>query len=285
MKIQTERLSAMLLAAVMLASGCAPQLPAAESGQTETVTESLTETVTPVYGSRLRDGVYPVNVDSSSAMFRITACDLTVEDGVMSAVMTMGGTGYLKLYMGTGGEALGAAEAEFIPYTEEVQGIHTFEVPVAALDMEIDCSAFSKNKETWYDRTLVFRSDSLPAAAFAKGELTTAESLQLEDGRYTVAVTLEGGSGRAGVESPAVLAVADGKVFATIIWSSANYDYMKVNDEKFEMINTEGNSTFEIPVSSFDRRLPAAANTIAMSQPYEIEYTLTFHSASLEKVE
>ncbi len=35
-------------------------------------------------------------------MFRITECELTVKDGSMSAVMTMGGTGYLKLYMGTG---------------------------------------------------------------------------------------------------------------------------------------------------------------------------------------
>ena len=36
------------------------------------------------------------------------------------------------------------------------------------------------------------------------------------------------------------------------MWSSSNYDYMKVDDEKFELANAEGNSTFIIPVKGFD---------------------------------
>ena len=35
-------------------------------------------------------------------MFKITSCTLTVKDGAMTAKMTMGGTGYLYVYMGTG---------------------------------------------------------------------------------------------------------------------------------------------------------------------------------------
>lgn len=64
-----------------------------------------TEGMTPVLASELRDGVYQIQVDSSSSMFRIEACELTVNDGSMTADMKMGGTGYLKLYMGTGEEA------------------------------------------------------------------------------------------------------------------------------------------------------------------------------------
>lgn len=233
----------------------------------------------PVLADAIKDGVYEIKVDSSSSMFQITECELTVRDGAMSAVMTMSGTGYLKLYMGTG------ADADFIPFAENADGKHTFKVPVEALDKGIDCSAFSKKKEKWYDRVLVFRADSLPAEAFADGKVAAAESLKLEDGSYTVAVRLEGGSGRASVETPAALRIEDGKAFATIIWSSSNYDYMKVGGEKFDLVNTEGNSSFEIPVSAFDWKMPVIADTIAMSEPHEVEYTLVFDSTTIKRAE
>lgn len=165
-----------------------------ESGSQLDVVE---EGMVPVYADEIKDGVYQVKVDSSSGMFQVTACELTVKDGAMSVVMTMSGTGYLKLYMGTGMDAVQAAEAEYIPFAEAKDGTHTYNVPVAALDMGIDCSAFSKRKEKWYDRVLLFRADSLPAEAFAEGKITTAESLNLVDGSYTAAVTLTGG-GRPG---------------------------------------------------------------------------------------
>ena len=101
------------------------------------------------------------------------------------------------------------------------------------------------------------------------------------DGEYSVNVTLEGGSGRATVESPAALTVADGRMTATIVWSSPNYDYMLVDGEKYLPTNTEGNSTFEIPVTALDTPLDVVGDTVAMSTPHEIEYTLTFASASL----
>ena len=84
------------------------------------------------------------------------------------------------------------------------------------------------------------------------------------------------------MESPAALTVADGKMTATIVWSSPNYDYMIVDGEKYLPTNTEGNSTFEIPVSALDTALDVTADTVAMSTPHEIEYTLTFDSASLK---
>ena len=104
-----------------------------------------------------------------------------------------------------------------------------------------------------------------------------------EDGTYTASVTLEGGTGRAKVESPATLRCEGGKFYATIVWSSPNFDYMKVDGEKFLQLNTEGNSVFEIPVAAFDQKLDVIADTIAMSEPHEVEYTLTFDSASLQK--
>lgn len=239
----------------------------------------------PVYGSEVKDGVYSVKVESSSSMFRIEECELTVREGVMSAVLSMSGTGYLKVYPGTGKEAVEASEEDYIPYTELADGTHTFEIPVEALNMGINLSAFSKRKEKWYDRVLVFCADSLPADAFADGRIATAESLKLTDGTYKAEVTLDGGSGRASVESPAVVRVENGRAYATVVWGSSNYDYMKVDGVKYELKSKEGNSAFEILVAAFDRKTAVIADTIAMSEPHEIEYTLTFDSSTLKKAE
>lgn len=246
----------------------------------ETVANELTvpEDTEPVYGTAVKDGVYSIKADSSSSMFSVESCELTVQNGEMTAVMTMGGKGYLYVFMGKGEDA---TEDSYISFAENANGEHTFTVPVEALDMAIDCAAFSKKKEQWYDRTLIFRADSLPAEAFADGYYTTIEELGLADGEYSVNVTLEGGSGKASVNSPAKLTVSDGKAMAEMIWSSSNYDYMVVEGERYDCINTEGNSTFVIPVTCFDRKMNVKANTTAMSTPHEIDYSLYFDSASI----
>lgn len=105
-----------------------------------------------------------------------------------------------------------------------------------------------------------------------------------EDGSYTANVTLSGGTGRASIQSPAALRCAGGQFYATIQWSSPNFDYMKVNGVRYELISAPGsNSAFEIPVAAFDQPFAVIADTVAMSEPHEVEYTLTFHSDSLTK--
>ena len=99
-----------------------------------------------------------------------------------------------------------------------------------------------------------------------------------EDGTYQMEVELFGGSGRASVTSPAKVEIKDGKAVATLEWSSPNYDYMVVDGEKYLPVNTEGNSVFQIPVEAFDQDIAVIADTVAMSTPHEIEYTLNFHA-------
>lgn len=245
-------------------------------------TDVVEDWMVPIPAENVADGEYDIVVDSSSSMFNITACKLTVADGKMTAVMTMGGKGYRYLYMGTGEEAVAADESEYIPYVEDADGAHTFTVPVDALDEGIACAAFSNKKEKWYERTLVFRSDSLPSGAVDNPAMKTAEDLGIADGEYTVEVTLAGGSGRASVESPTTIKVENGITTATIIMSSPNYDYMIVGEEKYLPVNTEGNSTFEIPVTGFDYNMPISADTTAMSTPHEIDYTLYFDSKTIK---
>lgn len=98
----------------------------------------------------------------------------------------------------------------------------------------------------------------------------------LQDGTYEAYVTLEGGSGKAYVESPATVTVEGGNASAIIVWSSPYYDYMIVDDEKYINEADEGNSTFTIPIPGLPSSVDVIGDTTAMSTPHEIEYTLTF---------
>lgn len=252
---------------------------ASEMTEVETVVEDW---MVPIGVDSLVEGTYPVTVASSSSMFSIESAELTVKEDHMYAALTMKGTGYLYLFMGTPEEAVNAGEKEYLPFAENADGVHTFTIPVEALDKGIDCAAFSKRKEKWYARTLVVRSDSLPISAWKDDALTTAADLGLSDGEYAVNVTLAGGSGKASVQSPASLRIEGDAATATIIWGSSNYDYMIVDGTRYDPVTLEGGSTFEIPVTVFDRPMKVTADTTAMSKPYEIEYTLTFESDTIE---
>ena len=253
----------------------------ASAGEMTTVEEVVEEGMTPVYPSELKDGTYEVEMKSSSSMFKVDRCELKVENGTMQAVLYMTSQSYLYLYAGTAQEAAAADEADYIPREDAGDGMGSFTLPVEALDTGVSCAAFSKKKEKWYDRTLLFRADSLPQEAFLEARGTSASDLLLDDGEYTVDVTLSGGSGRASVESPAKLTVSGGAFTVEITWSSPNYDYMLVDGVQYDPVNTEGNSVFELPLTTFDTPVAVQADTTAMSQPYLIDYTLTFDSSSI----
>ena len=107
----------------------------------------------------------------------------------------------------------------------------------------------------------------------------------ITDGKYLIDVTLEGGSGRASVLSPAALTVEGGEMTASVEWSSAHYDLMIVDGARDLPVNAEGNSVFEIPVASLDEPLPVEAETTAMSEPHLIAYELVFDVDSLRPAE
>lgn len=230
----------------------------------------------------LEDGVYTVDFDTDSGMFHVSeACEgkgtLTVADGKMTLHISLGSKKIVNLFPGLAKDAEKEGAEILQPTIDTVtysdgmtEEVHGFDVPVSVLNEEFDLALIG-TKGKWYDHKV---SVSNPVKeAFA----------ELEDGEYTIAVTLEGGSGRASIETPAALRVKDGEAYAQIAWSSPNYDYMKVGTETFYPINTEGNSVFELPVGAFDEKIEVIADTTAMGTPHEIEYTLTFHLDSAEK--
>lgn len=249
---------------------------AASSEAASSVASSVAET------AALPDGVYTAEFDTDSSMFHANeACDgkgtLTVENGQMTFHVSLASTHIVNLYLGKASDAADH-EADWLqPTTDTVtysdgttEEVYGFDIPVTAVDTDFDLAILG-TKGKWYDHVVSVRNAVQQAGTAAPA-----------DGTYTCDVTLEGGSGRAAVDSPAALTVADGKMTATIVWSSPNYDYMIVDGEKYLPTNTEGNSTFEIPVSALDTALDVTADTVAMSTPHEIEYTLTFDSASLK---
>lgn len=230
----------------------------------------------------LEDGTYTAEFDTDSSMFHVNEASdgkgtLTVEDGQMTLHISLQSKKIVNLYVGMAADAPDH-EADWLqPTTDTVtysdgtsEEVYGFDVPVEALDTDFQLAILG-TKGKWYDHTVSVRNVEAQAAEAVE---TPA------DGSYTCEVTLEGGSGRATVDSPAALTVADGKMTATIVWSSPNYDYMIVDGEKYLPTNTEGNSTFEIPVSALGTPLSVVADTVAMSTPHEIEYTLTFSAPS-----
>ena len=277
---------ALLLAGAVLAgslTGCgASSAPASSAASSEAaVSSAVSEAASePTAEAALPDGVYTADFDTDSSMFHANEANggkgtLTVKDGQMTFHVSLVSKKIVNLYVGTAEDAA-SHEADWLqPTTDTVtysdglsDEVYGFDIPVEALDEDFQLAILGA-KGKWYDHT-VRVANAQPAAAEAPA-----------DGTYTCDVTLEGGSGRATVESPAALTVADGKMTATIVWSSPNYDYMLVDGEKYLPTNTEGNSTFEIPVAALDTPLDVVGDTVAMSTPHEIEYTLTFASASL----
>ena len=246
------------------------------------VSEAASESAAASSARTLEDGTYTAEFDTDSSMFHVNEASdgkgtLTVEDGQMTLHISLQSKKIVNLYVGMAADAPDH-EADWLqPTTDTVtysdgtsEEVYGFDVPVEALDTDFQLAILG-TKGKWYDHTVSVRNVEAQAAEAVE---TPA------DGSYTCEVTLEGGSGRATVDSPAALTVADGKMTATIVWSSPNYDYMIVDGEKYLPTNTEGNSTFEIPVSALGVPLSVVADTVAMSTPHEIEYTLTFSAPS-----
>ena len=234
----------------------------------------------------LADGVYTADFNTDSSMFHANeTCDgkgvLTVKDGQMTIHVSLASTSIVNLFPGLkedaqkDGAVLLQPTKDTVTYpdglSEEVNG---FDIPVPALDTEFDVALIGK-KGVWYDHKV---SVSNPVLKEDDGD--DAAAIALADGTYTIEVGFEGGSGKSHVLTPCTLKVKNGAATATIVWSSEKYDYMLVDGQRYDVLTTEGGSTFEIPVRALDTPLTVIGDTTAMSTPHEIEYTLTFDSTT-----
>ena len=296
------------LSACLLLGGCGAG-QAADATSAESTVAAQESTVTPTESTetaetvstetaqdkaQLPDGVYAAEFSTDSSMFHVSeACDgkgtLTVKDGVMTIHIALGSKKILNLYPGLAEDAAKDGAVLLEPTTDTVtysdgmtEEVYGFDVPVPVIGEEFDLALIG-TKGKWYDHKVKV---SDPVAEDSREAANGFFDMSaLADGSYTIELTMEGGSGRASIQSPAQLAIADGAATAILEWSSPNYDYMLVNGEKYLPVNTEGNSVFEVPVEALDAPLTMIGDTVAMSTPHEVEYTVTFHSDTLQNAE
>lgn len=306
-------------------------------------------TPTPTPETTVANGIYSMDVTSSSSMFKVVDCILTAKDGKMSAVLTLSGTGYGYLYMGTKEEATSADQSSWIPYQINEEGKYTYTVPVEALDKEIAVAAYSIKKGIWYDRMLTFQSETMKKIAdlnstdsenkgdsgnngntgnsgttggsnntgntgtnnsafpggsvpgtnsgktdgndgkadnVSKYESDTSGSTShvdsgttLKDGVYTPdRFTWSGGTGKVQITCNKVT-IQNGQAYATLVFSSDHYQYVKANGNKYYTTKGGGSATAVIPVA-LNQNNKIIGMTDKMSVAHEIEYTIFIYLAA-----
>ena len=312
-KIKTIFLTSVLVFSMAFVSACAGKTEDQQEAAVEEtapvveeVTEELEESEAPAEvqedtaettEAALPDGTYDAEFSTDSSMFHVSeACDgkgvLTVENGQMTIHVSLASKKILNLYPGLAQDAQKDGAQLLEPTIDEVtysdgltDEVYGFDIPVPALDEEFDVALIG-TKGKWYDHKVCV-SNPVAATEEQNAEAASEEAgiPELADGSYSVEMTFEGGSGRASIASPVTITVENQKVTASVEWSSPNYDYMLVDGEKFLPVNTEGNSVFEIPVAAFDEPVTVIGDTVAMSKPHEIEYTLTFHSDTIKALD
>lgn len=234
-----------------------------------TVTASETENKT------LTDGNYQVDVDTGNKMFKVTNCILTSEKGKMYAVITLSGTGYDYLYMGSAADAAEAAAKDYISYVADEAGKYTYKVPVESLDKGIAVAAHSIKKDKWYDRTLIFSSASAKRI--------------IADGTYQVNAEAGGKMFRV---TDCVMTVKNGQMTAAVTLSGHGYnriylgDVNNASDDEKNWILPDSllaeQYTFQIPVEKLDEVMTIAVHT-TKSNKWDTR-TLTFHSEGMTKI-
>ena len=306
-------------------------------------------TPTPTPEATVANGIYSMDVTSSSSMFKVVDCILTAKDGKMSAVLTLSGTGYGYLYMGTKEEAASADQSSWIPYQVNKEGKYTYTVPVEVLDKEIAVAAYSIKKGIWYDRTLTFRSETMKKiadlnstdsenkgdsgnngntgnsgttggsnntgntgtnnSAFPGGSVSGTNSgktdgndgkadnvskyesdtsgstshvdsgTTMKDGVYTPdRFTWSGGTGKVQITCNKVT-IQNGQAYATLVFSSDHYQYVKANGNKYYTTKGGGSATAVIPVA-LNQNNKIIGMTDKMSVAHEIEYTIFIYLAA-----
>lgn len=235
----------------------------------------------------LDDGKYMVKFDTDSTMFHVNEAMkgkavLSVENGEGIIHLVMPSKNVLYLYSGLAADAENNRDAWIEPSVEEVtyedgmtEEVFAFDVVLPVIDEEFDLALIGK-KNVWYDHKVSVSDPEMIKEDENFQEETSSENNQAEQIGETINVSLEGGTGKVSLITPtAIKPDADGYV-VTLEWSSKNYDYMIVDGVKYLPVEVNEHSIFEIPVSDIDKPLEVIADTVAMSKPHEIEYTITF---------
>lgn len=273
----------------------------------------------PIVSEKLFNGTYKVKTETNSTMFKIAPdadgnkwSILKISADGMQATITLTGTGYDYLYMGTAEQAANASKSSYIKYFVS-NNMYSYTIPVSALDKELPLAAHSINKNQWYDRTIIFYSSGAvkvkddttvvpisPGTSnkndetngkkatskqtskvskswkdeSGKGTAAVDNSTKLKDGTYTPAgFSWSGGTGRLAYIRCNKVIVKNGQSFGVIEFGSTKYDQLKANGRIYANSNSGGLATFVIPVK-LNANNTIIGRTTAMSQTHWIQYSI-----------
>ena len=277
--------------------------PTAKPTATPTSTPKPTATPKPTKDVEVvDDGTYDVETSTTGKMFRVVGAKLNVKNGIMSAIITLSGTGYTRMYAGMAEDAPNdkANWKNYLGKSSKTDEGYYFEVPVAELDVDLPFAAFSEKNQIWYQRWIKFSSEGLPTHIEKKESSEDEEkkpiptptatptptpteappknngstssqdtSTTLADGTYTPdSFSFSGGTGKLQI-SCTKITVRGGKTYATLHFSSKNISYVKANGSTYYMSGQD----VEIPVV-LNKNMKIIALTTAMSQPHEVAYSI-----------
>ncbi len=242
----------------------------------------------------LSDGDYLVKFTTDSSMFHLNeACNglakMHVENGIGTAEIILPSKNTVNLFSGLKKDAEKSGAVLIDPVVVSVtyedgmeEEVNCFLVPVPVIDEEFDLALIG-TKGVWYDHKVMI-SDPVPYVEEIQSEETVPEEtkeITITEDISEIYISLEGGTGKARLDSPTSVSKTDNGYVVTLTWSSPNYDYMIVDGVKYLPVNEEGNSVFEIPFISIDGSVDVIADTVAMSEPHEIEYRITFSNEEI----
>ncbi len=130
---------------------------------------------------------------------------------------------------------------------------------------------------------LTLQAGSISLSA-AEGDGKKISELGIENGIYTMGVTLDGGWVGSEITTPARVRIKDGEMTALIEWDSIYYTSMTVAGKQIaEEEKRDGNSKFVIPVAKTDAPIDVSVIKTEFGQSMQTNCTLTFHSAEIKK--
>ena len=237
----------------------------------------------------LIDGAsYKVTAETGERMFKVTDCVLKSTKSGMTAVITLSGTGYDYLYMGTGADAVEEGEsAKWIPYKKDSEGKYTYEIPVAALNTGIKVASHSQRLDKWYDRTITFSSEGMKFEKIEDGEYNYLE------GSSNNLYTVETGERMFKVIASDLKKTSSGMT-AVITLSGTGYDYLYVGTgadavKEGESANwipykkdSEGKYTYEIPVAALNTGIKVASHSQRLDKWYDRTITFNFNTNTVD---
>ena len=234
----------------------------------------------PTPGEGIADGTYNTTGETGASMFKVVKAVLTAKDGKYQVTLTLSGTGYDYLCVGSAADAPNKkdswAPAKIVNCTinGETRDFYTYTFDVDDPTKPIAIASHSQKNDKWYDRTVTLNTTNLKRTA--------------PDGSYTV--TAECSASMFKIVSAKLVSV-NGEMKAVLTLSGTGYDYLypgtgeqaakdKDNRVPFQT-DADGKYTYTIPVSELDKPLTISSH----SKKNDIWYdrVVTFLSSSLTK--